>query len=392
MDFEATQPLRPPPQQLRFHGSGAAYFRIWIVNLLLTIVTLGIYGAWAKVRRLQYFYRNTELAGSSFEYWGNPIAILKGRIIAVVLLLLYRFGFQVSRPFGILVLVVLAVALPLLLRSALRFRMRNSGYRGLRFSFHGSVGQAYAVFLPGFLVAFAFLLLVAPYEQGVLKSQAANHGNPVAILGLLALLPLTLLAAAFIHWLLKRYQHGQARFGRSAFTFDAKPASFVFIYLKTGGLMFMIGFVLGLLSSSVTALHLYPGATTRSQRLAIAALPMLLLLLAAAPLYIAYFSARIQNLIWNHTRLDAQRVLPHRFEYKLSVRRLYWIYLGNVLLTLLSLGFYYPWAMVRLARYRIESMTLVPGGPLDAFVAGEAEEPGAIGEEAAGVFDIDLSF
>jgi uncharacterized membrane protein YjgN (DUF898 family) len=27
------------------------YFRIWIVNLLLTIATLGIYSAWAKVRR-----------------------------------------------------------------------------------------------------------------------------------------------------------------------------------------------------------------------------------------------------------------------------------------------------------------------------------------------------
>jgi uncharacterized membrane protein YjgN (DUF898 family) len=51
------------PEQLHFTGSGAGYFGIWIVNLLLTIVTLGIYSAWAKVRRLQYFYRHTEVAG-----------------------------------------------------------------------------------------------------------------------------------------------------------------------------------------------------------------------------------------------------------------------------------------------------------------------------------------
>jgi uncharacterized membrane protein YjgN (DUF898 family) len=55
------------PEQLRFTGSGAEYFGIWIVNLVLTIVTVGIYSAWAKVRRLQYFYRHTELAASSFD-------------------------------------------------------------------------------------------------------------------------------------------------------------------------------------------------------------------------------------------------------------------------------------------------------------------------------------
>jgi len=44
-----------PPLALRFTGRGTEYFGIWIVNLLLTIITLGIYSAGAKVRRLQYF-------------------------------------------------------------------------------------------------------------------------------------------------------------------------------------------------------------------------------------------------------------------------------------------------------------------------------------------------
>ena len=69
-----------------FRGNGGEYFRIWIVNLLLTIVTLGIYSAWAKVRRLRYFYGNTLLDGHSFEYHGRPLAILKGRLIVVGLL------------------------------------------------------------------------------------------------------------------------------------------------------------------------------------------------------------------------------------------------------------------------------------------------------------------
>jgi uncharacterized membrane protein YjgN (DUF898 family) len=74
---------------IEFHATGGEYFRIWIVNLLLSIITLGIYSAWAKVRRLRYFYGSTMLDGASFEYHGRPIAILKGRIIVVGSYLVY---------------------------------------------------------------------------------------------------------------------------------------------------------------------------------------------------------------------------------------------------------------------------------------------------------------
>src|SRR6266513_5631580 len=68
---------------LRFTGQAGEYFRIWIVNICLSIVTLGIYSAWAKVRRKRYFYGNTLLGDSAFEYLADPKAILKGRIVVV---------------------------------------------------------------------------------------------------------------------------------------------------------------------------------------------------------------------------------------------------------------------------------------------------------------------
>jgi uncharacterized membrane protein YjgN (DUF898 family) len=92
--LESPQPLpvagAAAPEQCRFAftGSGSEYFRIWVVNLLLTVLTLGIYSAWAKVRRLQYFDRNTLLAGASFDFHGDPKAILKGRLLGVALLAL----------------------------------------------------------------------------------------------------------------------------------------------------------------------------------------------------------------------------------------------------------------------------------------------------------------
>jgi uncharacterized membrane protein YjgN (DUF898 family) len=76
-----------PPARAEFLGSGSEYFRIWIVNLLLSVLTVGIYSAWAKVRREQYFHRATRLAGAAFDWDASPIAILRGRVLAVVLLI-----------------------------------------------------------------------------------------------------------------------------------------------------------------------------------------------------------------------------------------------------------------------------------------------------------------
>jgi uncharacterized membrane protein YjgN (DUF898 family) len=39
-----------PPIPFQFTGTTGEYFRIWAVNLLLSIVTLGLYSPWAKVR------------------------------------------------------------------------------------------------------------------------------------------------------------------------------------------------------------------------------------------------------------------------------------------------------------------------------------------------------
>src|SRR3981189_3861669 len=77
---------------VEFTGSTGQYFRIWIVNLALTVLTLGLYSAWAKVRKRRYFYTHTRIDGESFEYRGRPIAILKGRLIAVALFLAYIVG------------------------------------------------------------------------------------------------------------------------------------------------------------------------------------------------------------------------------------------------------------------------------------------------------------
>jgi uncharacterized membrane protein YjgN (DUF898 family) len=113
------------PAPLAFTGSGAEYFRLWITNLLLTVVTFGIYSAWAKVRRTQYFARNTQLAGASFDFRGNPWVMLRGRLLALVLLVGYRSQALDDWLF------VGALAFPLLHFALIRYRMGNIWYGSL---------------------------------------------------------------------------------------------------------------------------------------------------------------------------------------------------------------------------------------------------------------------
>ena len=73
-------PFAPPPlpaaaqrpaieaHAVRFTGLGSEYFRVWIVNVLLMLATLGLYTPFARYRSIKYFYGHTQVAGSPLEF------------------------------------------------------------------------------------------------------------------------------------------------------------------------------------------------------------------------------------------------------------------------------------------------------------------------------------
>ena len=139
----SAQVVRHPPE---FNGKTGEYFGIWFVNLLLSLVTLGIYSAWAKVRTERYFYGNTRLAGSSFDYLADPVAILKGRLIAYAVVIVLVLSSHFLPVLYVLMILALFALMPLIVVLALRFRARNSAWRGLSFRFDRSGGAAYGPF------------------------------------------------------------------------------------------------------------------------------------------------------------------------------------------------------------------------------------------------------
>lgn len=369
------------PQQFEFTGTGAEYFRIWVVNLLLTLLTCGIYSAWAKVRRLQYFYRNTRVAGAIFDYHGEPKAILKGRILALVLVVAYKVSYDVSAAAAVIVALLLAGIMPWLLARAFRFKMVNSSYRGLRFHFRGTVGNAYRM-----LILFPVVLgIIGLFVWSLVTSFSRSPGIGVILLA--ALLPLIALGATIplAHYYLKRYQHDNADFGQTPFYFQARAVEFFKTYGKAVGFFFLGTIPAAIFGFLTAGLYEYLLGTVFGWLFAV-----LYGLLSAYAFYLfvrPYLESRLQNLVWNNTELGM-----HRFESKAKARSLLWIHATNLILITLTFGLYKPFAAVRLAKYRVESMTLIPAGELDEFSADQhADSAGAMGQEAGDLFDIDIA-
>jgi len=341
------------PQRFTFTGTGSEYFGIWIVNVLLSIITLGIYSAWAKVRRNRYFYSNTHVAQSSFDYHGNPIAILKGRLVAIVLFVLYNIAVRSSIRYLGIMLLVMAIVMPWLLWKSMQFRLYNTSYRGIRFGFRGSAAQAYIKFL---------------------------------LLPVLSLFTIYLLAP-FTHQRIKKFQHSESRYGATYFSFDAKVSEFYIAYLIGVGVLIAglvaicMVFGSGLVLFFAHAKDVKPDPAIMSGFFKFL-FAFYVWIFAAFPLFLTL----IQNLIWNHTQLAG-----NRFQSNLKWGKMTFIVVTNILGVICTLGLFAPFAHIRYLKYRVESMTLIPNGSIDNFITASEQQVSATGEGVMDVFDFDLS-
>ncbi len=338
---------------IEFNGSAGEYFKIWIVNVLLTILTLGIYSAWAKVRNKRYFYGNTQLQGSSFEYTAQPLTILKGRMIAVGIIAVYAITtsfYPNSEPlFGLAFL----IALPWLVVNSLRFNARNSAYRNVRFDFAASYGDAIKTYI--LWPALAFLTVGLAYPYFIYRT----HRLVVAHSG----------------------------YGTTGFDFDGNAKGYyppylgalVIAVLAVPIAMSMFGFAgVALAASEEPTPEEVAEFFANVGFIGLMVFPILLLAWSL-------IHARVGNLFW-----EGAKAGEHRFHSSLKTGPIFWIYLSNTLAIVLSLGLLVPWARVRMTRYRLDNLKVQLAGDLEGIVAAEREKVGPAGEGISDVLDVDV--
>lgn len=315
------------PLPFVFEGRAGEYFKIWIVNVLLSILTLGIYSAWAKVRNHRYFYSNTRIGKHSFEYLADPITILKGRIVAAIFFAAYVLSGEFMPVLNLVFMLIFLFALPWLVCKSMAFRNRNTAYRNIRFGFDGTYVEA--------AKAFVLWPLAGVLTIGILMPYAVYRQ--------------------------KQFVVGHSRYGTTPFEPQFGGKAFYGIFLRALGIL-----ILAILLALVPVIG--PLFT------------MALYLVA-----FAYVTAHTTNLVFNNTTLQY-----NGFDSRLEAGKLAWIYFSNAIVTALTIGLALPWAKVRLANYHAQCLSLMADGDIDNFVAAEEENVSSLGEEIGDAFDMDI--
>ncbi len=358
----------------RFTGNTAEFFGIWIVNLFLTIVTLGIYSAWAKVRKKRYFYGHTWVADANFEYHGNPVAILKGRLIALAIFGIYSGVAHFMPQVAVFLAILLFAAAPWFIARSMAFNAFNSSYRNIRFRFHATYLDVFKAIAPmGVVLAFSFFMPVIDPK---------NNAEPPTMFFILFGLQMVsfLLLYPYVVGALKRLHVNHSQFGSSAFSTSARIRDFYKIFFMTIGLLILAGGSAGIVAALLSLVGKWLAGIAIF-------LGFFALYFGIFPLMIGYSQSRTANLVFNTTRLDESI----SFSSTLKARKLAVLYLTNLLAILFSMGLAIPWAVIRSARYRLECLTLETSVPMEQFVAGVAANVSATGEELGEFFNIDLS-
>jgi uncharacterized membrane protein YjgN (DUF898 family) len=381
----AAEPAFDAPREhkldIRFTGSGSEYFRIWIVNLLLTLVTLGLYYPWAKVRRLRYFYGNTLVGHHPLDFHGDPKTMLRGYVLVAVMFVLYSVAGNFSPVAGLVAFILLAAIWPALLKSSMQFRLANTSWRGLRFRFVGGLGQAYAAFLPMFLPGLFFVAAFAAIDPEHPPAWYAAFAGSVTLA--------SLLVAPWLWWKLKKYQHDHYAFGPWQTRLTAGRASFYGVFLKTFAMFMLAGALLATLIGLVAVLG--GGAWARGESGGMLGVLMGMVFLFAGLVVVQlvprpYFVSRMQNLLWSRTGNESIR-----FGSELRFWPLFGLTLKNWLLVLLTLGLYWPFAAVAMQRLRVEAVSVTtqvdPDELADPTRGGEGE---AAGDAAGDLFGLDI--
>jgi len=389
--------------RLRFSGSGGEYFRVWIVNLLLSIVTLGLYTPWARRRTARYFYDHTMIAGSPLEF----TAPLRKMVVSFILFALLYVAYKIAAETGqdtVVSLFIIAAALlaPYIWGSAMRFRLASTRWRGLQLQFAARWKDVYVASWPIFLMAAIWVGIT--YGLDVMSADSAQaartpSGRPgpawprvdAPMWGLIAIgLVLSVLCIIRVEFNYKSLLVLRAGIGKQHGRWKPVYSDFVRIWGATI-VVFLVGVALILALAAGAAYTVQSMfSTARGQAMFvliffIAIAVVLGLILASAPAR-AYREARMFKLIWSNVGLSQIARFKCDLQHWAFVR----LRIKNILLTLLTLGFYRPFARVSEYRMKADAVTLHVKGGLDQLVGELVRQQDALGDALADMAGLDI--
>ncbi|MDR1968636.1 MAG: DUF898 domain-containing protein, partial [Burkholderiaceae bacterium] len=402
----------------------------------------------------QYFYSHTQVMGSPLEFAVEQRRMVRGYLLFFLLYLVYKLALKFSQDLVASVLFFgFAALLPYLWASAMRFRLGATRWRGIRLAFTANWKEVYLASWPVFAIAAVWtamfiavgVLLPEPGKAFTQKppvaqvqhvaaqaqpgadcgagDQNAAPGSTCpkpaksagsarksrdwplksgqdwsALLAPLALAAmLTLLLVIRLEFNYRRLLVARARIGGQAGRWKPVYRHFVRVWLAAIGILLLsllglvlLGATFILLAGASALLAKSSGAGNGAGIFVLIVMLFILIMsllaiLASLPAR-AYHEAGIFQLVWNNVGFgDVARTRTN-----LRSGAYMWLRLKNMLLTIVTLGFYRPFARVSEYAAKAGSVTIYVKGGTEQLAGELVKQQGAFGDAAADAFGLDL--
>ena len=352
---------------VKFTGTTKEYFGIWISNLVLTVVTLGIYSAWAKVRRVQFFRNHTTIADFPLSYHATGRQLLIGRVIAVAIIATYFAATFFVPAATLFVLIAFVFVYPWLVNRTLRFTARMTSWRNIRFNWHGTYWRTFWYLGVFPLIGFAIPLLLPMGLKCFYEHYAQNH--------------------SFGTTKFDSEQSSTSPF-YGAFFVSIVVSAIIAILISTVVVfaIFLFG-LFGLDFREFLGSDYFDADVDLMSEENMRALIILLAILVYPLVFMSLLRTMCRNLVLSCLILEDTVT----FNSNLGPAKFLWIRATNMIVMVCSLGLMIPWASIREYKY-LSQCTGYRFEIDDAeFVDEEQKRMSALGEEFASLVDVDVS-
>lgn len=354
------------PWRVNFMGRGDAFFGIFITNVFLSLITVGLYWPWAKAARLRFLWQETEFGGSRFTFHGTGRELFVGMIKALVIfgviylaqIVLNTTTTTVLRfTAGVVVLAGFFLVPPLAIYGALRYRLSRTSWRGIHAGYRGTLGALLRIQLKGILLSGLTLGIYLPW-----------------------------------FWA-ERYREimSNIRLGSVRFHFRGTGRDLFKIYLPyliVVAVMVVMGIVAGI--AVFASLH-GGGSGGAAALVGLIVLIYLVIFACYIALAVLYFRTATlsQRYIVNHLEIEHQGMF-YPMRSTVNVWKVVEVKLVNWLLMAVTLGLAWPYVTIRNLKLWMDTTEIDGTLDPDGIVQTEEDFRDASGDDMVTLFDIEV--
>ena len=171
-------------KQLKYHGNSSQFVLLFLKNLVLNLLTIGLYYPWGRVEILKFHSSATVLKDDNFNFNGNAKEVFNSFIMVyLIFIICYSLLLIATLNPGTTIQIYLLmfsyltfiIIFPFVLHGILKYRCDKTTWKGIQFTYLGIKSELFWKFITGLLITFLTLGIYGPWFLTELRKYIISH-------------------------------------------------------------------------------------------------------------------------------------------------------------------------------------------------------------------------